>query len=157
MHTFNELLKRLEPSETLCQFCETEHSTDMEDNFFVPLFKENDRTNIVVYRSVKYRKIPVGVPRCKTCKAIHENASSKSGLIAWGGALLFVIIVFMVWGLIGFFAIFVGLFAAVFGSRYLYQKWVGEKQIYTEIDGAKQDSTVRELVINGWSFNQPMA
>lgn len=158
MYTFNEFLKRLEPSETLCQFCETEHSTDMEDNYFVPLYKENDRTNIVVYRSVKFKKIPVGVPRCKKCKTIHEKANSNSLLVAWGSALLLVILSFWAFGpIIGFISIFVSIIVGALGTTLLYKKWVRGKEIYTEIDGAKQNEAVQELVISGWSFNQPMA
>ncbi len=63
MYSFNQETKRLEPSETLCQYCETEHSTDMEDNYFIPMFQEVDRTNVIVYRNVKFKKIPVGIPR----------------------------------------------------------------------------------------------
>jgi hypothetical protein len=43
MYIFNKERKRLEPTETKCQYCETGNSTSMEDNYFIPLFKENDR------------------------------------------------------------------------------------------------------------------
>jgi hypothetical protein len=158
MYKLNEFLKRLEPSETLCQFCETEHSTDMEDNYFIPLYKENDSTNIVVYGSVKFKKVPVGIPRCKTCKAVHESANSKALLYAWGGAILLVIFSFAILGpVLGVVSIFVALFGGIFANRHLYEKWVAQKGIYTEVDGAKQNEAVQELVISGWSLTQPMA
>src|SRR5688500_4438081 len=113
MYNFNEEHKRLEPSETLCQYCETEHSTDMEDNYFIPLFREKDRTNVIVYRSVKFSKIPVGIPRCKTCKAVHAKASTIGALVGWSVALIFVIGWFKIFGVSGLFSLIIGPFLAV--------------------------------------------
>ncbi|WP_276482616.1 hypothetical protein [Paraflavitalea pollutisoli] len=157
MHTFNPTLKRLEPTETQCVYCEMESSTHMDDNYFVPLFKENDRTNIIVYRSVKYNKVPVGIPRCKTCQAIHQEATSKAALIAWSVAVGFVILCFMIWGIYGIFAIFAGIFIGFGGTVYMENKLVRDKGIFTKIDGAKRNDAVQELVIAGWSFTQPTA
>lgn len=157
MYNFNTVKKRLEPTETKCQFCEMDSSTHMEDNYFVPLFKENDRTNIIVYRSVKYSKIPVGIPRCKTCQSIHQEAASKSALIAGSMAVVTVVLSFLIWGPFGFFSFFVAILIG-FGGRYLIEKkLVRDKGIYTRLDGAKQNEAVQELIIGGWSFNQPSA
>jgi len=157
MLTLNQEKKRLEPTETLCQFCETVHSEDMEDNCFIPLYREKDRTNIVVYRSVKYSKIPVGIPRCKECKAIHEQATTKGALIAWGASIVFVIIVFMISLPLGYFSIFAGIMIGAFGSRGLYRKFVRDKLIYNEREGAEHNPAIRELLLNGWTLNQPLA
>jgi hypothetical protein len=157
MYNFNKEKKRLEPSETKCQYCEIESSTNMEDNYFVPLFKENDRTNIIVYRSVKYSKIPVGIPRCKSCQSIHVYASGRSALLGWGLAAVVVILSFMIWGIFGIFAIFAGIFIGFGGSHFIQNKLVRDKGIYTKLDGAKQNEAVQELVISGWSFNMPSA
>lgn len=157
MHTFNPTLKRLEPTETKCVYCEMESSTNMDDNYFVPLFKENDRTNIIVYRSVKYKKIPVGIPRCKTCQTIHEEARNRATVISVSVAAAFVILCFLIWGIYGIFAIFAGIFIGFGGAAYLEGRFVREKGIFTRIDGAKRNDAVQELVIAGWSFTQPTA
>src|ERR1043165_4868354 len=119
MYTLNKEKKRLEPTDTKCQYCEMEHSTNMEENYFIPLFKENDRTNIIVYRSVKYSKIPVGIPRCRTCLDIHQQSANKGALQAWGiGAAIFAFFL-----LIGGGAIAIGLVLCIliglFGTGYL--------------------------------------
>lgn len=157
MYIFNKERKRLEPTITKCQFCETGHSTSMEDNYFVPLFKENDRTNVIVYRSVKYSKIPVGIPRCSNCKSIHILAAGRAAQIAWGIAIAVVILIFAIWGIWGIFGIFGGLIIGFAGSWLLQVKLVSDKGIYTKEEGAKQNEAVQDLVINGWSLKQPTA
>lgn len=157
MYNFNTTKKRLEPTETKCQFCEMESSTHMEDNYFVPLYKENDRTNIIVYRSVKYNKVPVGIPRCKTCRAIHEHAAGRSALIGGSIAVAVVILSFLIWGIFGIFSIFVAIFIAFGGTWLIERKMVRDKGIYTKLDGAKQNEAVQELIIGGWSFSMPNA
>lgn len=157
MYNINTAKKRLEPTETLCQFCTTEHSTNMEDNLFVPLFKENDRTNLIVYRSVKYSKIPVGVPRCPGCKSIHEKAVIKAALISWASAVLVLVLSFLIWGPYGFFAMLPAIFIGVGGTYFLQNSIVRGKGIYTKMDGAKQNEAVQDLILSGWSFTLPSA
>jgi hypothetical protein len=157
MYIFNQERKRMEPTITKCQFCEMGHSTSMQDNYFVPLFKENNRTNVIVYRSVKYSKLPVGIPRCKSCKSIHILAAGRSAQIAWGIAIAVVILIFAIWGIRGIFGIFGGLIIGFGGSGYLQAKMVCDKGIYTEKQGAKRNEAVQDLVKNGWSLKQPRA
>lgn len=157
MYIVNKEKKRLEPTETKCQYCEADSSTNMEDNYFVPLFKENDRTNIVVYRSVKYSKIPVGIPRCKNCLAIHEQCASKASLIAWGIGAAIIILSFMIWGVAGIFGMFVGIFAGFLGTDLIQNRLVRDKGIFTKKDGAEYNAAVQELIMDGWSFKQPTA
>jgi len=157
MHTINERLMRLEPQETKCTYCGVEHSQNMDENYFIPLFKEQDRTNVIVYRSVKYKKIPVGVPRCQSCKNIHESSTSKAQLYAWGIALGVVVFSFAVWGIFGIFAIFVGIFIGFGGTHFFENKFVRDSGILTKLEGAKENDTIQDLVIHGWSFTQPAA
>ncbi len=156
-HVLNERLKRLEPTDTRCYYCELENSQSMNDNVFIPLFKEQDRTNVVVYRSVKYQKIEVGIPRCPACKTIHEEAAKKSKLYAWGAVIVMVVFCFLIWGIWGIFAIFAGIFIGFGGSYFLENKMVRDKQIFTKKDGAERNDTVQEFIIRGWGFNQPSA
>lgn len=157
MYTLNQQKKRLDPSETKCQYCDSAHSEEMEDNYFVPLFKEADRTNIVVYRSVKYNKIPVGIPRCKTCKGIHDKAASASTWVGWGSAILFAYLGFQFLGINGLFTLVASPFVG-FGLKVLTEKrMVASKEIYSKLEGAKQNEAVQDLVLSGWSFTQPSA
>jgi hypothetical protein len=157
MYILNKEKKRLEPSETKCQYCEVEHSTNMEENYFVPLFKENDRTNIIVYRSVKYSKIPVGIPRCRTCLEIHQQSTSKASLQAWGIAAAIVVLSFIIWGIGGIFAIIAGIFIGFLGTGYLESKIVRDRGIFTKKQGAERNPAVQELILDGWTFTQPTA
>ncbi|AXY73620.1 hypothetical protein D3H65_06325 [Paraflavitalea soli] len=157
MYNFNPAKKRMEPTEKKCQFCEMENSAHMEDNYFIPLYKENDRTNIIVYRSVKYSKIPIGIPRCPSCMAIHENAARKSALISGSIALGIIILSFLLWGPFGFFSIFAGIIIGFAGRYFIEKKMVRDKGIYTKLEGAKQNEAVQDLIIGGWSFNMPSA
>ncbi len=155
MYTFNQQKRRLEPSETKCQYCDTEESTDMEDNYFVPLFKEADRTNIVVYRSVKFQKIPVGIPRCKQCKAIHNKAASTSTWIGWGAGILFAFLGFQILGINGLFTLIAAPFVGYGINLLVEKKMVRDKEIYTKLEGAKENDAVQDLVLSGWSFTNP--
>jgi len=157
MYIFNQEKKRLEPTETKCQYCGVEHSIHMEHNHFIPLYKEADRTNIIVYRSVKFKKIPVGIPRCKSCLLIHLRAETKAARIAWGVAVSIVVLTFVIWGLWGIFSIFAGIFIGFGGADFLQDKLVRDKGIYTKLEGAKQNEAVQDLIISGWSFSQPTA
>jgi hypothetical protein len=157
MHIFNKERKRLEPTITKCQYCEMENSTSMEDNYFIPLFKENDRTNVIVYRSVKYSKVPVGIPRCSSCKSIHILAAGRAAQIAWSIAIAVVLLIFAIWGIWGIFGIFAVIIIGFGGTNVIQNKLVRDKGIYTKLDGAKQNEAVQDLVINGWSFTQPTA
>ena len=157
MYIFNKERKRLEPTITKCQYCESGNSTSMEDNYFIPLFKENDRTNVIVYRSVKYSKIPVGVPRCRDCKTIHVLSAGRAAQISWAVAIGIVILIFAIWGIWGIFGIFGGLIIGFVGTMLLTDKLIKDKGIYTKLEGAKQNEAVQDLVINGWSFTQPTA
>jgi len=157
MYIFNKERKRLEPTETRCQYCETGNSTSMADNYFIPLFKENDRTNVIVYRSVKYNKLPVGVPRCSDCKNIHVLAAGRAAQISWAIAIGVIILSFALWGIFGIFSIFAGIVIGFGGTELLQNKMVRDKGIYTKTDGAKKNEAVQDLVINGWSLKQPTA
>lgn len=157
VHTFNESRKRFEPLEKKCQFCQMNESSNMEENYFVPLFKEQDRTNIVVYRSVKYSKLPIGIPRCADCMAIHNATSTKAGFIAFGICVGIFILSIAIWGLMGIFSFLPCIFVGFFGKEFIERKLVEEKGILTKLDGAKENETVQDLVIHGWSFTQPSA
>ena len=157
MYVFNQARKRLEPTDTKCQYCKTGHSSHMEDNYFLSLYKEQDRTNIIVYRSVKYQKIPVGISRCKSCRDIHEAAATKAGWISAGIAIGLELILFKIDLLWGFIGIFPALLIIFGGTDYLQKNFVEDQGVSPKVDGAKQNEAVQHLVMSGWSFTMPSA
>jgi len=138
----------------------------MADNYFIPLFKENDRTNVVVYRSVKFSKILVGVSRCPHCQKIHQDSTLHARIYAWGLAVILSVISIIVslkidsiLGTIGIvlvpmlFLILIGLL----GSTLLENVLAKQKGILTKKDGVKRYEIIRAFLSDGWSFNPPTA
>jgi hypothetical protein len=160
-HVVNQRLKRIEPVSKECSFCNNGTSQQMDDNYFLPVFKENDRTNIIVYRSVKYQKIDLGIPRCVECKQIHKSAKIKGALI--GLSFSIIIIAFMVYNFLDFHAIVsVGLlFASIFGgfyaADYLQNSFARKAGILSPREGATEDGLVQDFLVQGWSLKQPSA
>ena len=158
MHVLNEKLKRLEPVEKKCIFCSYNNMVSMDDCYFVPLFKENDRTNIIVYRSVKYSKILIGISRCSTCAAIHEAAKTKATIYAvLAGAGVFGFSLLFQNFPVGFGGFLSGIIILVGSQEYFARKLVFKKDILDLKRGAEINDTVQDFVINGWSFTQPSA
>ena len=155
-HTFNESLKRLEPVDNTCGYCGKLNAQRMNDNYFVPLFKQQDRTNVVVYRSVQYKKILVGIPRCAHCLQIHESTSQK-GLYSWLFAAALFAIAIPLFNLFALFAIIPCIVVGVLGSSIIEDRLVATSGILSKKEGAKKNQTVQELVISGWTLTQPTA
>ena len=133
----------------------------INDSYFVPVYKENDRTNVVVYRSVKYSKIEVGVPRCINCKSIHSAAKKKAlvlSLIASILLLSFAIYNFMEFSVYISVALFFGAIAGgFFGYAYLQNTFARKQGIYALKDGAENDPMVQSLLNSGWTLTMPTA
>ncbi|WP_028981128.1 hypothetical protein [Sporocytophaga myxococcoides] len=154
-HVLNERLKRIEPLETLCQFCNSKHSTNMNLNYFVPLFKEQDRTNLVVYSSVKFKQISVGIPRCAYCYKIHSETKVKTWAISLLAGAILTVMGFYMWGPYGVFS-FIGFFmAALLTPMFITDVIIKKKGILPPQEGAKKDVLVQDFVISGWSLTQP--
>lgn len=160
-YSFNETYKRFEPNDDKCTYCGEAHMENRNDCYFIPLFVINDRTNIVVYSSVKYSKIEIGIPRCSSCKDIHNNSLYKSRMVSLGLVVLaFIFLIYFFLSLNPFVAIgsaFAIIFGGIYGSSKLTEKYVVNKGIYTLQDGAETNEVVQDLVISGWSFTQPTA
>ena len=161
LYTFNEKRKRLDPTYTLCQFCLKDFSTEMSDNHFTNIYNEKDRTNIVVYRSVKFQKLMIGIPRCKNCKKIHHNSAIYGWLIGFVLAVGVVLLAnyffkyqfgyLMFFSIVGFIATFLltpPIFVTIFSAR---------QGIFSIMDGPERDPQIQELLHQGWTLNPPSA
>jgi hypothetical protein len=160
-YTFDEAYKRFEPHDHKCTYCGEAEMENMNDCYFVPLFVESDRTNIVVYRSVKYSKVLIGIPRCRSCKDIHHDAKNKAVTISVVSVIALLGLLLYNFMNLNAFVFILGIFATIFGGIYgsakLAERYVANKGIYTLQDGAETNEVVRDLVIAGWSFTMPTA
>ncbi|MBK9980866.1 MAG: hypothetical protein IPP15_00335 [Saprospiraceae bacterium] len=163
-HTLNEARKRLEPLSTQCAFCSTgTHSSNMEDNRFSPVYRIQDRTNLLVYRNVKFNEIQIGIPRCERCRKVHSNVKLASDIAIFFGVLLVFIIpvAFAIifntstFGMIVMLIVTVGL--VYLGVRALEKGILSACKVISEKDGALEEPLVREFLKNGWSLDRPRA
>ncbi|MCF6133337.1 hypothetical protein [Flavobacterium wongokense] len=157
-YTFNEEQKRLEPTEKKCSFCNKAEMENIRDCYFAPVFMTKDRTYLVVYASVKYAKILIGIPRCKSCRKIHESSKVKATLLAIIVGILIIVLSAMTqivpFVVVGFFG---GIFTAVFGSMYGKDWFASHKGIKTLKGAAEKNGLVQKFLASGWSLKQPEA
>lgn len=163
-HTFNESQKRFEPLYKKCSFCKTgSNKSKMEDNCFYSVYNVQDRTNLVVFRNVKFKEIKIGIPRCENCRKVHSKAKIANYLTLFIGIpLVFIIPIYFSalydLGTIGL----VLLLGSTFGLVYLAMIGI-EKAIFnsydvkSEKDGAVLEPLVQNFLRSGWSTDRPRA
>ena len=163
-HVLNKWKNRLEPIDNRCVCCGNGVSIGDKSNYYVPLFKVTDRTNIVVYRNVKYQRIDVGVSRCPKCKAVQGRINAISiitGIIVCLG-LAGVLIARLVKSslpiplgiIIGAAAGFViGFICYNLLKSVLFKK----KHILAKKDAVSRYDIVKSLLGDGWTFDKPSA
>ena len=132
-----------------------------EPLLFCPLFTTLKTTNIIVYRSVKYSKILIGILRCLSCKDMHYDSKAKAIKITLVIVILAVLLLIYFFLSIHPFVSALGFLAIIAGAFYraekLNESYVVDQGIYTLRDWAETNEVVRDLVISGWSFEQPSA
>lgn len=167
-HIFNEQNKRLDPVDTLCVFCGKRHSENLNDNCYKELYKEKSRTNLLVYRNVKFSKIEIGASRCHECKKIHKKVKIRSMSVLLGFTIAcvaaMVYIIFLLFEYISVFAFLVGLLLLgvfmVMSKKFynrIEERFIRKYKILTPEQGFLQYPIVRELLNDGFTFEQPMA
>jgi hypothetical protein len=160
-YTFDEAYKRFEPHDHKCTYCGEAEMENMNDCYFVPLIVEDDKSNIVVYKSVEYSKILIGIPRCHSCKEIHYDAKNKAITISMVSVILLLGLLLYNFVNLNTFLFMLGIFTVIFGGIYgsakLTERYVANKGIYTVQYGAETNEVVRNLVISGWTFNTSIA
>jgi hypothetical protein len=155
-YNFNEELKRYEPVEKKCTFCETKIWTNIRSNYFVPIYKIKDRTNLIVYNSVKFSKVSIGIPRCSDCLKIHKNAEIKAFLLAVPIGLITCGLAYLIFGIVGFiFGAGVGLVVIIISQIILAKKIVHKSGILQEREGAERNQIVQAFLRGGWTLNKP--
>lgn len=155
-YIFNEQQKRLDPTEKKCTYCGKDQMENIEDCYFAPVFMTKNRTYLVVYSSVKYAKILIGIPRCKSCKTIHENAKVKGVLISVVAGIAIFVVGFNTLSVPGFvIGLFGGIGTAVFGSFYLKNWFAEQKGIKALKEAAEENELIKKFLASGWSLKQP--
>ena len=155
-YTFNEELKRFEPTATKCGFCFKNESQNMEDNHFADIYRISDRTNIIVYNSVSYNQISIGIPRCPNCKYIHKKGWLYSRLISWFFFIMITVVSIFIWGFYGIFTIFG--FALIPLFIFLTERVIVEMDdVLPKKDGSKKNTFIQDFIIQGWSLKKPDA
>ena len=71
--SFDEKTKRFKPISLTCFFCNCSKNDESDGNFYFKLYKEHERSNYFVYRNVKFSSFEIGLPRCLSCKIIHDK------------------------------------------------------------------------------------
>jgi hypothetical protein len=157
-HKLNEELKRLEPIETQCIFCNEGKVTNIDSCLYTPIYNVNDRTHIVIYSSVKFSKIVVGIPRCYDCRNKHQSIREKPKLYAWILSIGIIIFLGIQYGILELIlGSFVVPFAGIF-MYYLIKHFLENNMgIPTEVEASKKDVMIQELLLAGWTLQLPRA
>lgn len=168
-HFFNEETKRLEPLNNVCIFCGHRQVENTNDNCYLTLYKEKSRTNVIVYRNVKFSKILIGGSRCPACKQIHSMIKIKSALFSAGAFILgmipILLLSYFLFLHITVFAIIIGVILLVANIHltvettyyYIERKLIEPYDILTPREGLQEYTIVRELINEGFTFNEPIA
>jgi hypothetical protein len=161
-YVVNETLKRIEPLEKKCNYCRKKEMTLMDSCFFQTLFFEEKRSNYLVVRKVKFNKVSIGVPRCESCKTIHDEAHTKAQkYIFIAAGILFILPFLLSFSFDSFFdglipAVIVLIAGFVF-KNYLVEKIVFRTDILSEKVGAEYSKIVQNFLEEGWQYEQPEA
>jgi uncharacterized protein (UPF0212 family) len=155
---FNEREKRLEPKSNQCAFCKQDTVSDMDDCHYMPIFKEINRTNIVIYRSIEYSQIDIGVPRCNSCMKNHESTDLKATFhIAILVVLIFSICYFLQSDdVILILGLILGSVTILLGRFFLKEFYLTKTNFSIGLVEAKKSNTIKDFLLLGWSLKQPL-
>ena len=167
-HFFNEKTKRLEPLDNVCVFCGRRHVNDADDTCYMPLYKENSRLNVIVYRNVKFSKIVIGAPRCSSCRQIHSRVKIRSILYSVVAFTLGLILIFLlpyflyhyikgIAYVIGAVMLFADIVLIIKAYDYFERRLIRSYDILTPKEGLQVYPIVRELLDDGFTFDSPVA
>ena len=157
-YTFNTGQVRFEPIEKQCRFCNKAQVDNINDCYYVPVFMTKDRTYLVVYSSVKYAKIQIGIPRCKSCRTIHESSGVLAAIIGVvGGIAIFVASISTMSVPLVVIGLFGGAFGGVYGAMYLKTFFISKRGIRNQKEVALENELVKKFLNSGWSLKQPEA
>ena len=163
--TYNNKNGIIAPPGNICMCCGKEILHNEYANYHIPIYKEEDRTNLLVYKSVKFRKIGILVTRCAKCEKIQKKAELISMYYSFGIGLSIVsiglLLIFFMENMrnLGIVLIVLGIITgALLWSSKGEDKatdFLEKKQVLSKENAAAQYEEVRELLRSGWSFQEP--
>lgn len=158
-YQFNEIAKQFEPFDDTCVYCQKSKATSDETHKYLKLYKAKDRTNLIVYRSVKYSEFTIVIPRCRKCHTIHSEVKSHSNTRAWLSFLLILPIGYSCFG--GVLGIFVSLLSAIpiafYVQHYSERRYLEKNQLEPEWIVTENVKLVRDFLNDGWTGVPPSA
>nr|WP_315159101.1 hypothetical protein [uncultured Flavobacterium sp.] len=161
-YVINETLKRIEPLEKKCSYCRKKEMSLIDSCFFQTLYLEQNRSNYVVFRNVNFNKVSIGVPRCESCKSIHEEAEKKAKkYIFIAAGIIFVSPLLSSFDFdsltSGIMPAIIVLIAGFLFKNYIVEKIVINTDILSEKDGAAYSVIVQDFLEEGWQYKKPEA
>lgn len=158
-YDFNEISKQFEPTDDTCVYCQTNKATSASANKYLTLYKEQDITNLLVFRSVKYNQFTVSIPRCASCYKIHRSLKLYSKIFTWSSFFLILPLgYYFIGGVAGMFASLISSFLiAIYVFTHSEKKFLQMKQIDSEGVGAERVKVVRDFLDDHWTGVAPSA
>lgn len=145
----------LEPVDSKCIYCNNEYSQKKSDNYFVYLYKEQNRVSSLFFKEVKYQEFVLEASRCPNCLKIHKDARLKAMLTA-GGIEFVIMYVSAYWmSVLWIIGVIISGLIMFQVALWLEKIFVRRKGILTKHDGASKYETVRALFRHGWTFERP--
>ncbi|WP_431244275.1 hypothetical protein ACQ9BO_07910 [Flavobacterium sp. P21] len=156
-YNYNESSKRFEPKEKRCGYCFQNEGRNINNYYFIKLYKVKERTNHIVHRSLKYQEIEIGVSRCNDCFEFHQELSRKSPILKYAVYLLiliFVLACFWPKGICNWYCIEFGL--VFFLHKHATKNKIPQERLTLD-QGIASNETIQDLVVDGWVFDKPTA
>ncbi len=158
-HVYNERTATFETTISTC-FCCNKRNASNSSKFIAQIFKENDRSNHIIYRSVSFGEIKIEIPRCLRCKVIQllgNLITFLGGLTIAISIAVFIFLYFKDNGLMAIIGIFLIFFGIIKGGSFLkniYHKIIGVDRIEKIVNNLP---IVQEFLKHGWSTDTPRA
>lgn len=117
--------------------------------------------NVLVYRSVNFSKLQLGISRCVQCKSTHAGAQRKAFIISAIAAIIilaFAIFSFLeIPAAISIFLILLSGAVGFGGYIYLEDNFAKKAGCLPKHRGPEIDPLVKEFRKNGWILAKPTA
>jgi hypothetical protein len=159
-HVFHDDTQTFEPTSTKCKWCKGQIESTYT-NCYVPLFKVTDRYDIVVYSSVNYKKLFIGIPRCKNCKNYHENEMLITIVVMIISVLISLVLSLSYLGIKSAFlfvsAVIIFNLITIIIYKYIIYKYEQKKNLISRSDIVCKDDLIISFKEQGWTSNQPKA
>lgn len=163
METLNYINGMLVPEGNKCMCCGKEITENEKANYTIPLYKEIDRTNLLVAENIKYRKIGVMVTRCSNCKKIQEKAESIPFLFSFSIGLIIAVIGLVLYfsglWILGFIFIPIGIITGILlkptKGEDRATDYLEKKKVLSKENAVVHYKEVAELIRDGWCFSEP--